>query len=111
MACYRGHAHALNCVRACVRLLFEGGYYFFRRAPKCGYYSRAATNQGRPLFEEIRYLALNLITIANYAYILILFAAVDTQNLPYGCQAEVYVEKRDGSEEVDFIVCVKEGMT
>ena len=25
--------HPLNCVRACVRLLFKGGYYFFRRAP------------------------------------------------------------------------------
>ena len=30
----------LNCVRACVRLLFEGSYYFFHRAP-C-----AATNRG-----------------------------------------------------------------
>ena len=25
--------HPLNCVCACVRLLFEGSYYFFRRAP------------------------------------------------------------------------------
>jgi hypothetical protein len=35
--------HPLNCVRACVRLLFEGSYYFFRRAPD------AATIQGRLL--------------------------------------------------------------
>jgi hypothetical protein len=39
-----------------------------------------------------------------------LFAAADVQNLPYGCQAEVDVEKRDGSEDVDFIVCIKGGM-
>ena len=25
--------HPLNCVHACVRLLFEGGYYFFGGAP------------------------------------------------------------------------------
>jgi hypothetical protein len=38
------------------------------------------------------------------------FAAADIESLPYGCQAEVDVEKRDGSEEVDFMVCIKAGM-
>jgi hypothetical protein len=28
----RSWPHPLNCVYACVRLLFEGGYYFFRTA-------------------------------------------------------------------------------
>ena len=37
------------------------------------------------------------------------FSAVEIQGLPYGCQAEVDVEKRDGSEDVDFVVCVKSG--
>ena len=36
-------------------------------------------------------------------------SAVEIQGLPYGCQAEVDVEKRDGSEDVDFVVCVKSG--
>ena len=36
----RSWPHPLNRVRACVRLLFEGGYYFFHWAPwRCGYYS------------------------------------------------------------------------
>ena len=36
--------HPLNCVHACVRLLFEGGYYFFGGPPG------AATIRGRLLF-------------------------------------------------------------
>ena len=38
------------------------------------------------------------------------FSAVEIQGLPYGCQAEVDVDKRDGSEDVDFVVCVKSGI-
>ena len=29
--------------------------------------------------------------------------------MPSECQAEIDVEKRDGSEEIDFVVCVKKG--
>ena len=36
--------HPLYCVHACVRLLFEGGYYFFGGPPG------AATIRGRLLF-------------------------------------------------------------
>ena len=36
----RSWPHPLRCVRACVRLLFEGGYYFLGRV------SGAATNWG-----------------------------------------------------------------
>ena len=38
------------------------------------------------------------------------FTAVEVQGLPYGCQAEIEVDKRDGSGDVDFVVCVKAGM-
>lgn len=38
-----------------------------------------------------------------------ILAAADIQTLPYGCQAEVDVKKRDGSNDIDFIVCVKRG--
>ena len=41
----RSWPHPLNRVRACVRLLFEGGYYFFRWVPG------AATIRRRLLFE------------------------------------------------------------
>ena len=59
MACYRGHAHLIVYTHAYVRLLFEGGYYFFRRTPS------AATNRGRPLFEEIQYLGTELLCIVH----------------------------------------------
>ena len=45
----RSWPHPLNYVCACVQLLFEGSYYFFRRAP-C-----AATIRGRLLIGA-RYL-------------------------------------------------------
>lgn len=37
--------------------------------------------------------------------------AVSVQGLPADCQAEVDVEKRDNPEEIDFVVCVKQGMS
>ena len=42
--------HPLNCVRACVLLLFAGGYFFIllflSQSSRCGYYSRAVTIRG-----------------------------------------------------------------
>ena len=40
---------------------------------------------------------------------IIVLAAADMQVLPYGCQVEIDVKKRDGSDADDFIVCVRGG--
>ena len=40
-----------------VRFLFEGGFYFLFLNILCGFYSRAASIQGRLLFKKIRYFA------------------------------------------------------
>ena len=37
------------------RLLFKGGFYLFFKENFCGLYSRAASIQGRLLFKKIRY--------------------------------------------------------
>ena len=39
-----------------VRFLFEGGFYFLFLNILCGFYSRAASIQGRLLFKKIRYV-------------------------------------------------------
>ena len=38
-------AYIFTCMSGQVRLLFEGGYYFYQQRQSCGYYSRAGAIQ------------------------------------------------------------------
>ena len=76
----RSWPRPFNCVRACVQLLFEGGYYFFRRAPcACGYYSRAATNRGIQENTVLNTICYTVAIIFKFKCILLAEVWIDTQ--------------------------------